>query len=74
MNIVIRGIAYMLAIAAVFGLWQRAFLASLFMFLLLIFIEKLFRVLLDGIDKVLRAIWDSRAVMEEQASDQSDSL
>ena len=73
MNIVVRGIAYMLVIAAVFGLWQRDFLAGLFMFLLLLFIEKLFRVLLDGIDKVLRAIWDTQAVMEGRASDQSDS-
>lgn len=43
----IRGIFYMVIIAVVFGAWQRDFLAGLFMFLFLLFIEKMFRVVIN---------------------------
>jgi hypothetical protein len=43
----VKGIAYMVGIAAVFGYWQhQSFLAGVFMFLFLVYLEKLGRVLI----------------------------
>ena len=43
---VILGLLYMAGIAAIFGFWQNNVLAGIFMFALLLFVEKLFRVLI----------------------------
>jgi hypothetical protein len=45
---VIRGCFYMGTIAAVFGFWQNSILAGVFMLLFLLFIEKLFRLMVFG--------------------------
>lgn len=42
----IRGWFYMTTIAVVFGLWQHSFLATVFMLLFLLFLEKMLRVFL----------------------------
>jgi hypothetical protein len=41
----ILGLVYMAGIATIFGFWQNNVLAGIFMFALLLFVEKLIRVL-----------------------------
>ena len=65
MAIVIRGVAYMVAIAAIFGFWQHSILAGIFMLFLLLFMEKLVRVILNSIENLHRTTSDLLTTQSE---------
>jgi hypothetical protein len=51
-----RGLAYMLAVATAFGFWQNKVLAGIFMLFLLIFIEKLFRIVIQLLSQISSSV------------------
>ena len=68
----IRGIVAMAVIATVFGFWQNNLLAAFSMFMLLVFFEKLFRVLANRVERLEAAMCDLPVIVKSTLSTTED--